>query len=132
MSRAPRGAVVIVTDGGMTHIHLWVSDMERSVGFYSSVFGMTERFRHGARLVSLSTPGAKDSISLNWDPADERPKGAMGTIAHFGFRPSDPGDLDRAVEEVLAAGGSLVERGQQGEGRQYAYVADPDGYLIEL
>ena len=123
---------MIRTNGGMSHIHLWVSNMDRSVRFYQQAFGMTERFRGGPGLVSLNTPGTGDSISLNWDPADERQKGAMGTIAHFGFRLADPADLDRAVEEVLAAGGSLVERGEQSPGRGYAYVADPDGYLIEL
>ena len=33
---------------------------------------------------------------------------------------------------AAAAGGSLVERSDQASGRRYAYVADPDGYVIEL
>jgi len=116
----------------MSHIHLWVSDMERSVRFYTRAFGMTERFRAGPSLVSLNTPGTNDSISLNYDSADERPTGEMGTIAHFGFRLADPADLDSAIEEVVAAGGRLVKSEAQRNGRQTAYVADPDGYLIEL
>ena len=123
---------MIRTNGGMSHIHLWVSDMERSVQFYTQAFGMTERFRAGPGLVSLNTPGTNDSISLNYDPADERPKGEMGTIAHFGFRLADPADLDGAIVEVVAAGGRLVKSEEQRNGRRSAYVADPDGYLIEL
>lgn len=92
---------------------------------------MTERFRRGEGLVSLNTSGMNDSISLNSDPANDRPKGEMGTIAHFGFRLADPDDLDQAIGEVIAASGTLVERGEQGAGRRYAYVADPDGHLIE-
>lgn len=123
---------MIRTNGGMSHIHLWVSDIERSVRFYTQAFGMTERFRTGPGLVSLNTPGTNDSISLNYDQSDVRTKGEMGTIAHFGFRLADPGDLDSAIAEVIAAGGSLVSRGEQGQGRRAAYVADPAGYLIEL
>lgn len=123
---------MIETNGGMSHIHLCVSDLERSVRFYSSVFGMKERFRSGGKLVSLNTPGTNDSISLNWDPGDQRPKGNMGTIAHFGFRLQNPKDLDKAIEEVVTAGGHLVESREQGNGRRTAYVADPDGYIIEL
>jgi catechol 2,3-dioxygenase-like lactoylglutathione lyase family enzyme len=33
---------------------------------------------------------------------------------------------------VVAAGGHLVERGEHTPGVPYAYVEDPDGYLIEL
>jgi catechol 2,3-dioxygenase-like lactoylglutathione lyase family enzyme len=123
---------MIETNGGMSHIHLWVSDMERSVQFYERVFGMRERFRSGKGLVSLNTPGTSDSVSLNWDPADKRPKGQMGTVAHFGFRLKNPEDLDRAIEEAIAAGGRVVERGDRGGGKRFAYVTDPDGYLIEL
>lgn len=115
----------------MSHIHLWVSDIERSVHFYSQAFGMIERFPARPSLASLTTPGTNDSISLNFDQSDERRKGDMGTIAHFGFRLADPADLDSAIEEVIAAGGSLVSD-EQGNGRRTAYVADPDGYLIEL
>lgn len=123
---------MIRTNGGMSHIHLWVSDMDRSVQFYTQAFGMIERFRAGPGLVSLNTPGTNDSISLNYDPADERTKGEMGTVAHFGFRLAEPADLDGAIEEVVAAGGRLVKSEEQRNGRRSAYVADPDGYLIEL
>jgi catechol 2,3-dioxygenase-like lactoylglutathione lyase family enzyme len=40
--------------------------------------------------------------------------------------------LDAAIKAVEAAGGRLVERGQRATGDAFAYVADPDGYLIEL
>ena len=34
--------------------------------------------------------------------------------------------------ELCAAGGRLVERGEHEPGRPYAYVADPDGHIIEF
>jgi catechol 2,3-dioxygenase-like lactoylglutathione lyase family enzyme len=36
------------------------------------------------------------------------------------------------IRQVEAAGGRLVERGEHAPGIPFAYVADPDGYLIEL
>ncbi len=43
-----------------------------------------------------------------------------------------PAELEAAIAEVTAAGGSLIERGEHAPGRPYAYVADPDGHVIEL
>ena len=41
-------------------------------------------------------------------------------------------ELDCAIRQVEAAGGRLVERGEHAPGVPFAYIADPDGYLIEL
>jgi len=58
--------------------------------------------------------------------------GAVGGVAHFGFRLVDPNDIDRAITEVERAGGRLLRRGEFAPGLPYAYVADPDGYEIEI
>jgi predicted enzyme related to lactoylglutathione lyase len=57
--------------------------------------------------------------------------GTSGGIAHFGFI-LVKGDLDAAIKEVRKAGGKLLERGEHEPGYSYAYVTDPDGYIIEL
>lgn len=117
---------------GLTHIHLVVRDLARSLRFYQGVFGMEERFRDGPRMVFLSTPGSQDLITLNEDPAEARLAGVNGGIAHFGFRREQGADLDAAIAEVEAAGGKLIRRGEHGPGLPFAYVEDPDGYVIEL
>jgi MarR-like DNA-binding transcriptional regulator SgrR of sgrS sRNA len=53
-------------------------------------------------------------------------------LAHFGFRLAPPSDLDTAIAEVERAGGKLLSRGRHPSGAPFAYVADPDGYIIEL
>jgi catechol 2,3-dioxygenase-like lactoylglutathione lyase family enzyme len=53
-------------------------------------------------------------------------------VAHFGFRLTNTADLDAAIAEVEAAGGRLIRRGEHSPGVPFAYVEDPDGYLIEL
>jgi len=117
---------------GLTHIHLVVRDLERSLRFYQNVFGMEERFRDGPKMVFLNTPGSADLITLNEDPAAAHVAGQNGGVAHFGFRLADPATLDAAIAEVERAGGRLVERGKHSGSMPFAYVADPDGYVIEL
>lgn len=114
---------------GLTHIHLFVADLDRSLRFYREVFGLEEMFREGPSMVFLRPPDSSDTITLNEDP--ER-AGATGGVDHFGFRLADADDLDRAVAEVEAAGGRLLRRGEHAPGVHFAYVADPDGYVIEL
>ena len=118
---------------GLTHIHLVVGDMSRSFAFYTRVFGMQELFREGNDLVFLRTPGAWDTITLNSKPDGERGRpGESGGIAHFGFRLKRAGDMDAAVQEIVAAGGRLIRRGEHSPSELFAYVTDPDGYTIEL
>jgi catechol 2,3-dioxygenase-like lactoylglutathione lyase family enzyme len=117
---------------GLTHIHLVVRDLERSLRFYQGVFGMKERFRDGPKMVFLNTPGSQDLITLNEDPAEAQLAGVNAGVAHFGFRLTDAAALDGAIAEVEAAGGKLIRRGEHAPGVPFAYVADPDGYLIEL
>jgi catechol 2,3-dioxygenase len=113
---------------GLTHINLAVRDAERSVRFYREVFGVEEYGRSGG-LVHARTPGCQDVISF-----DEHASGAGESrgIVHFGFRLVSPSDIDAAVEEVERAGGRLLRRGEFSPGYPYAYIADPDGYEVEI
>jgi catechol 2,3-dioxygenase-like lactoylglutathione lyase family enzyme len=122
----------MVETEGLTHIHLVVRDLRRSLRFYQSVFGMEERFRDGPKMVFLNTPGSQDLITLNEDPAEARLAGVGGGVAHFGFRLRNSADLDAAIAQVEAAGGKLLRRGEHAPGTPFAYVQDPDGYVIEL
>ena len=117
---------------GLSHIHFAVRDLDQSLRFYQQAFGMKELFRAGPELVFLQTPGGNDTITLHADPGHRLEPGKSGGIAHFGFNLTRDSDLDGAITEIEAAGGSLVSRGEHGPGSAYAYVADPDGYVIEL
>src|SRR5438105_10384606 len=114
---------------GLTHIHLYVADLHRSLRFYGEVFGFREMFRDGPKMAFLRPPTGADTITLNEVPEKA---GAPGGVHHFGFRLVDKTAIDQAVKEVEGAGGRLLERGERGPDDPYAYVADPDGYIIEL
>ena len=113
---------------GLTHINLLVRDVERSLRFYRQVFGV-EEYGRADGLVHTRTPGCQDVITFN-----EQASGAGESrgIVHFGFRLVSPSDIDTAVNEVERAGGKLLRRGEFSPGYPYAYIADPDGYEVEI
>ncbi len=121
----------MIDSQGLTHIHIAVSDLERSLTFYRDVFGMQVRYWDGPAMVFLNTPGSDDSITLRQAEAGE-PVGPCEGVGHFGFRLRRKEEFDSAVQHVVQSGGTLLERGEYRSGSAYAYVSDPNGYVIEL
>ena len=121
----------MIKTSGLTHIHLVVKDIQRSLDFYQTVFGMEVKFWAGDGLVFLNTPGSNDLIALHQSEGEQH-TGSSGGILHFGFQLENRSDLESAISEVLAAGGALKKRGEFTPGFPFAYVSDPDGYEIEL
>ena len=121
----------MIETAGLTHIHLAVRDLARSVSFYQVVFGMQGLEREEEGMVFLRTPGASDTLTLR-QAAPGETTGSGGGLDHFGFRLRQPADLEDAIHQVVQAGGRLEERGEHTPGVPYAYVSDPDGYVIEL
>jgi catechol 2,3-dioxygenase-like lactoylglutathione lyase family enzyme len=118
----------MVKTHGLTHISLAVRDPERSMRFYRDLFGAEEYYRDETSIQARG-PGQSDVLAFERDPESA---GRAGGIRHFGFRLIAPNDIDAAVESALRAGGRLLERGEHAPGFPFAYVADPDGYQIEI
>src|SRR4026208_1359995 len=106
---------------GLTHLHLVVQDIQRSLGFYQTVFGMEVKFWAGDSLVFLNTPGSNDLIALHQSSGDE-PVGSSGGILHFGFQLANREELEDAIAQVEAAGGALKKRREFTPGMPFAYV----------
>ena len=115
---------------GFHHIQISVTDLDKSLAFYTGLLGMKESFRVGGGLVFLSTPGSNDLLTLR--PVDGPVDPEAGGLQHFGFSVA-PEDHEAAVAEAKAFGAEVVDAGRQGrDERPYAYIKDPDGYVIEL
>lgn len=122
----------MIRSHGLSHIQIRVKDVERSARFYEAVAGVRVRDRdeYGAVLV---TPGAHDIFTLAHDPEPKEPLGAMGAIAHFGFRLQDRESFAEALAAVEKNGGKVLKHGERGdENHPWAFVADPDGYKVEV
>ncbi len=120
---------------GIRHVHLLVTEHERAVAFYKDAFGMDELFRDGP-IVFVGTPGGGDSLALHLAVTEEQRArvGHHGGYEHFGIHLADRSAdaVDEAVHRVEKAGGRLLERGEHAPGVPFAYVADIDGYTIEI
>jgi catechol 2,3-dioxygenase-like lactoylglutathione lyase family enzyme len=114
---------------GLRHINLNVKDIGRSLKFYQDAFGLEVKFWEGKKLVFLHSPGVDETITLCQVGADE-PVGGGG-VSHFGFS-IGKNNLDEVIRQVASVGGKLQSRGQHAPGVPYAYLTDPDGYVIEL
>ena len=76
----------------VSHLHLVVADLARSVHFYRTAFEFEERYTSAAGVVFLRSL-AGGSLALEQAGAD-RPPG----LGHFGFSLDDPSDVDTVVD----------------------------------
>ena len=105
---------------GRTHLSLAVRDPDVSLAFYEALFGVEEYYRDDTNIQAKGN-GTHDIFAFELDPENA---GRDGGVRHFGFRLVDAADIDDAIETVLAAGGTLRDRGEFAPGYPYAYVFD--------
>jgi len=115
------------------HVSLFVSDLERSVGFYRDVLGLREtgRAKEG-RIVFLSAGAHHHDVSLELARVDAQPlpAGAPG-LYHVAFCVGGTReDLQAARREAEQAG--LQPFGETGGATPCFCVKDPDGHTVEL
>ena len=122
----------------LLHTMIRVMDLDRSVGFYTKLLGMTElrrsenaSQRYTLAFVGYGDEGASSVIELthNWDQAEPY---AIGTA--FGHLAIGVPDV-AATCAALRAGGAKITRDAgpvKGGTTVIAFVEDPDGYKVEL
>jgi catechol 2,3-dioxygenase-like lactoylglutathione lyase family enzyme len=113
---------------GISHIAMKVSDLDRAVRFYEQAFG-TRQYVRGERTAQVLGPGPTDVIAFELIPDGAA---VAGGLIHFGLRLTGPDALDEVLERVLAAGGTIRQRGDFGDNQPFAFVLDPEGYEIEI
>ncbi|HEX9348935.1 MAG TPA: VOC family protein [Gemmatimonadales bacterium] len=115
------------------HVHLTVSDLERSLAFYRDALGFEITARYGPDAVFLSAGGYHHHIGLNtWAGrgAPRPPEGSTG-LYHFAILFPDRAALAEGVRRVLAHGIKLEGASDHGVS-EAIYLRDPDGNGIEL
>lgn len=119
----------------LLHTMLRVTDLEKSIAFYTDILGMTllERFenseyRYTLVFVGFDDGGATIELTHNWDTNEYDLGNAFGHVA-LGVT-----DIYAACDEIKALGGKVTrEPGPVKGGETHiAFVTDPDSYQIEL
>ena len=126
----------------LDHIHIYSSDSDASAAFYCQHFEAKEVLRnenvYGQERVFLSLGGQLVVIGPfppGIEPADP-PAAGDGAyshgfgVAHFGVRVLD---VEAATRELAESGVAiLTQPTQEDSGLRYAYIAAPDGVVVEL
>lgn len=115
------------------HVHLKVSDLERSIDFYSRVLGFQLTTRYGTQAAFLAAGGYHHHIGLNtWDSKGGSPP-PLGTtgLFHFAILYPTRAALANALRRLLAEGIELDGASDHGVS-EALYLHDPDANGIEL
>jgi catechol 2,3-dioxygenase len=115
------------------HVHLKVSDLQRSIDFYCGLLGFELMMRYGAEAAFVSAGGYHHHIGLNtWyskgqPPAAETSPGLFHTAILYPQRR----DLAIALRRLLDAGYPLTGASDHGVS-EALYLDDPDHNGVEL
>jgi lactoylglutathione lyase len=121
----------------LLHTMIRTGDLDRSIAFYTQVLGMKllRRQDYPEGKFTLAFVGYGDErdnsvieLTYNWGVASYE----MGT--GFGHLAIEVDDVYAACAQIKQRGGTVVrEAGPMNAGNTIiAFVADPDGYMIEL
>lgn len=115
------------------HVHLKVSNLDRSLAFYCGVLGFEETQRYGAGAAFISAGGYHHHIALNtWESlgGSPPPRGTTG-LYHFAILYPTRAALASALRSVLKSGIPLDGASDHGVS-EAIYIRDPDNISVEL
>jgi len=115
------------------HVHLKVSDLERSLGFYRDVLGFEVTARVGYSPAFLSAGGYHHHLGLNtWGSLGGSPPAAKATgLYHLAILYPTRAELAEALRRLIDANVPLEGASDHGLS-EAIYLRDPDGNGVEL
>lgn len=115
------------------HVHLKVSNLERSIAFYRDNFGFDVMSRFGPQAAFLSAGGYHHHLGLNTWESFGGPPPQPGTtgLYHFAILYPDRKELARALRRLLDHGVSIDGASDHGVS-EAIYLHDLDGNGIEI
>jgi lactoylglutathione lyase len=119
-----------------TYVGIRVTDLQKSINFYTNILGMKVEGRSKIEQTRGETVGLqseKDGFVLELNYYEKRSpyytKYNLGDgLDHLAFKVDD---LNKALEEARKAGHRTVLE-MKADGSRWAYIEDPDGIWIEL
>jgi catechol 2,3-dioxygenase len=131
--REETGARAIDPGVRIGHVHLKVSDLDRSLAFYCGILGFDLTQRYGAQAAFLSAGGYHHHIGLNtWESAGGSPPPAGTTgLYHAAILYPTRQALANALRRLMEAGISLDGASDHGVS-EALYLRDPDDNGLEL
>src|SRR6202011_4956473 len=115
------------------HVHLKVSDLERSLEFYCGVLGFELMQRWGKKAAFISAGGYHHHIGLNtWESlgGSPPPPGTTG-LYHLAILYPTRAELGEALRRLITAGINLEGASDHGVS-EALYLRDPDENGVEL
>ena len=115
------------------HVHLKVSDLERSLAFYRDVLGFELTQRYGSQAAFLSAGGYHHHIGLNtWEsPGGSPPPAGTTGLYHAAILYPTRRSLAGALRRLIKAGIPLDGASDHGVS-EALYLRDPDDNGLEL
>lgn len=123
----------IASGARIGHVHLKVSNIDRSLAFYCGVLGFDLKIRHGESAAFISAGGYHHHIGLNtWESARGAPP-APGTtgLYHLAVLYPTRADLGNALHRLIDNGIALDGASDHGVS-EALYLRDPDQNGVEL
>jgi len=119
-----------------TYVGIRVTNLQRSIDFYTKVLGMKVKGRGKVDQTKGETVGLESekdgfSLELNFYEKDSpfNTKYVVGEgLDHLAFNVDN---LDEALEEARKAGYKIILE-MRADGGRWAYIEDPDGIWVEL
>ena len=115
----------------MLHLGLRVTDLERSLVFYTTLgyaeLGRVPETEFGSLTVLKLPDDPFVSLELAHDPA--RPVEDISAINHLVIQVDD---LDATIADLATSGITAESPTEPGPGIRTSWLTDPDGYRIEL
>lgn len=115
------------------HTRLRVSDMDRSIRFYTKILGLELIERktspRGSELAFLRAPGANSEIELCAFPVSGKVE-VPEDLVHLAFQVED---MEKCINWLKKAGVPITEGPVKTSGETFfIFTEDPDKYEIEL
>lgn len=124
---------IIPSSTRIGHIHLKVSDLERSLAFYCDLLGFELTTMYGTDAAFVSAGGYHHHIGLNTWTSKNAPHASDNSVGlyHTAILYPTRRDLAVAVDRLIKAGYPLTGASDHGVS-EAIYLDDPDGNGVEL